>query len=147
MAKIRVEGPGKQKNRDAMNKLIRSNKTPYGTIKDKINYNLNEQNPTVKYNMDKKEDLLGHLRAILADRGYTGIMSIRRTFMLIDENSSKKITFDQFENLFKKFRYDLSEEEVNRLFNYFDKEGSGFIDYDDFVNGVCANLNKTRKKN
>jgi Ca2+-binding EF-hand superfamily protein len=145
LAKIRVEGLGKQKNREAMNKLIRSNKTPYGTIKDKINYNLNEQNPTVKYNIDKKEDLLGHLRAILADRGYTGIMSIRRTFMLIDENSSKKITFDQFENIFKKFRFDLSEEEVNRLFNYFDKSGSGFIDYDEFVNGVCSNLNKFRR--
>jgi Ca2+-binding EF-hand superfamily protein len=145
LAKIRVEGLGKQKNRDAMNKLVRSNKTPYGTIKDKINYNLNEQNPTVKYNIDKKEDLLGHLRAILSERGYTGIMSIRRTFMLIDENSTKKITFDQFEDLFKKFRYDLSEEEINRLFNYFDKEGSGFIDYDDFVNGVCSNLNKFRR--
>ena len=96
-------------------------------------------------NVDKKEDLVGHLRAIIADRGYTGIMAIRRTFMLIDENSNKKITFDQFENLFKKFRYDLSEEEINRLFNYFDKEGSGFIDYDEFVNGVCDNLNKFRR--
>lgn len=85
------------------------------------------------------------MRAILADRGYTGIMSMRRTFMLIDENSNKKITFDQFEDLFKKFRYDLSEEEINRLFNYFDKEGSGFINYDEFVNGVCDNLNKFRR--
>ena len=145
LTKIKAEGLGKQKNREAMNKLVRSNKTPYGTIKDKINYNLNEQNPTVKYNVDKKEDLVGHLRAILADRGYTGIMSMRRTFMLIDENSNKKITFDQFEDLFKKFRYDLSEEEINRLFNYFDKEGSGFINYDEFVNGVCDNLNKFRR--
>ena len=59
--------------------------------------------------------------------------------------SSKRITFDQFENIFKKFRFDLSDEEINNLFNYFDKAGSGFIDYDEFVNGVCSNLNKFRK--
>ena len=146
LTKIKAEGLGKQKNREAMNKLVRSNKTPYGTIKDRINYNLNEQNPTMKYNVNKKEDLLRHLRNILADRGFTGIMSLRRTFMLIDENSSKKITFDKFENIFKKFRFDLSDEEINNLFNYFDKTGSGFIDYDEFVNGVCSNLNKFRKK-
>ena len=146
LMKVKVEGLGKQKNRDAKNKLIVSHKTPYGTIKDKINYNLNDKNPTMKYNVNKLEDLLGHLRNILSQRGYSGIMSLRRTFMIIDENSNKKITFDEFEKLFKKYRFNLSEEEVNNLFNYFDKDGSGFIDYEEFVNGICGNLNKFRKK-
>ena len=146
LMKVKVEGLGKQKNRDAKNKLIVSHKTPYGTIKDKINYNLNDKNPTMKYNVNKLEDLLGHLRNILSQRGYSGIMSLRRTFMIIDENSNKKITFDEFEKLFKKYRFNLSQEEVNNLFNYFDKDGSGFIDYEEFVNGICGNLNKFRKK-
>ena len=145
LMKVKIEGLGKQKNREAKNKLIVSHKTPYGTIKEKINYNLNEQNPTTKYYVNKIEDLMGHLRSILSQRGYTGIMSMRRTFMIIDENSNKKITFDKFQQLFKKFRYSLSEEEINNLFNYFDKDGSGFIDYDEFVNGVCGNLNNFRK--
>ena len=145
LMKVKIEGLGKQKNRDAKNKLIVSHKTPYGTIKDKINYNLNEQNATMKYNVNKIEDLMGHLRSILSQRGYSGIMSIRRTFMIIDENSNKKITFDEFEKLFKKYRYNLSEEEINNLFNYFDKDGSGFINYEEFVNGICGELNKFRK--
>ena len=145
LMKVKIEGLGKQKNREAKNKLIVSHKTPYGTIKDKINYNLNEENPTTKYYVNKIEDLLGHLRSILTQRGYSGIMSMRRTFMIIDENSNKKITFDEFEKLFKKYRYDLSPEEINNLFNYFDKEGSGFIDYDKFINGICGNLNKFRQ--
>ena len=145
LMKVKIEGLGKQKNREAKNKLIVSHKTPYGTIKDKINYNLNEENPTTKYYVNKIEDLLGHLRSILTQRGYSGIMSMRRTFMIIDENSSKKITFDEFEKLFKKYRYDLSPEEINNLFNYFDKDGSGFIDYDKFINGICGNLNKFRQ--
>ena len=137
LMKVKIEGLGKQKNREAKNKLIVSHKTPYGTIKEKINYNLNEQNPTTKYYVNKIEDLMGHLRSILSQRGYSGIMSMRRTFMIIDENSNKKITFDKFEQLFKKFRYSLSEEEINNLFNYFDKDGSGFIDYDGWTIETC----------
>ena len=145
LAILKVESLGKQKNREAMNKLIKSNKTPFGTIKDKINYNLNEANATMKYNVNKIEDILTHLRSILIERGYTGIMSMRRTFMLMDENSNKKISFDDFDKLFKTFRYDLSETEINNLFNYYDKGGNGFINYEQFINELCGNLNQFRK--
>ena len=145
LAKLKVEALGKQKNREAMNKLIKSNKTPYGTIKEKINYNLNEKNATMKYYENKIEDILSHLRAIMIQRGYTGIMSMRRTFMLMDENSTKQISFDEFVRLFKAYRYDLSETEINNLFNYFDKEGNGFIQYEEFIKELCGNLNQFRK--
>jgi Ca2+-binding EF-hand superfamily protein len=145
LKKVKVEGLGKLKNRDAKNKLIVSHKAPYGTIKDRINYNLNDKNPTMRYNVEKIEDLLGHLRSILIERRYCGIMALRRTFMLIDENANKKIKFNELQDVFKKYRFDLSDVEINNLFNYFDKDASGYIDYDDFVSGVCGNLNKLRK--
>ena len=145
LAKLRVEALGKQKNREAMNKLISSNKAPFGTMKEKINYNLNEKNATMKYNVNKIEDILVHLRSIMIQRGYTGLMSMRRTFMLLDENSSKKISFDDFQKLFKVYRYDLSETEINNLFNYFDNEGNGYIKYNEFIKELCGNLNQFRK--
>ena len=145
LAILKVEALGKQKNREAMNKLIRSNKTPYGTMKDKINYNLNEKNATMKYNVNKIDDILVHLRSIMIQRGYIGIMSMRRTFMLVDENSTKEISFNEFEKIFKIYRYDLSETEINNLFNYFDKEGNGYIKYEEFLNELCNNLNQFRK--
>jgi Ca2+-binding EF-hand superfamily protein len=145
LAILKVEALGKQKNREAMNKLIRSNKTPYGTMKDKINYNLNEKNATMKYNVNKIDDILVHMRSIMIQRGYIGIMSMRRTFMLVDENSTKEISFDEFEKIFKTYRYDLSETEINNLFNYFDKEGNGYIKYEEFLNELCNNLNQFRK--
>jgi len=145
LAILKVESLGKQKNREAMNKLVRSNKTPFGTIKEKINYNLNEKNATMKYNLNKIEDILVHLRSILIERGYTGIMSMRRTFMLMDENSSKKIPFDDFDKMFKTFRYDLSEKEINNLFNYYDEGRNGYIKYDEFINDLFGNLNQFRK--
>ena len=145
LAILKVESLGKQKNREAMNKLIKSNKTPFGTMKEKINYNLNENNATMKYNVNKIEDILIHLRSILIERGFTGIMSMRRTFMLMDENTSKKISFNDFDKLFKTFRYDLSETEINNLFNYYDKGRNGFIKYDEFIKDLCVNLNEFRK--
>ena len=144
LAKLRVEALGKQKNREAMNKFVRSNKTPYGTMSDKINYNLNEKNATMKYNENKIEDNLVHLRSIMIQRGYTGIMSMRRTFMLMDKNSTKKISFDEFDKLFKIYRYELSDIEINNLFNYFDKEGKGYIQYEELLKELCGKINKFR---
>ena len=138
-------GLGKQKNREAMNKLTGSNKAPFGTDKEKINYNLNEEEATVKYNVNKIEDLVSHLRYILFQRGPRGLMALKRTFMLLDENSDKKISFAEFEKMFKRYRFNLSGIEVNNLFNYFDKDKSGFIDYSEFLNGITGELNEFRK--
>ena len=145
IAKNKLGDLGTQKNRDAKEKLIGSSKTPYGTTKEKINYNLNEEEATIKYNVNKIEDLLAHLKTNLIQRGPRGLMSIRRTFMLNDENGDKKIAFNEFEKMFKRYRFILSQEEINNLFNYFDKDGSGFIDYGEFVNGIVGELNEFRK--
>ena len=141
----KIGGLGKQKNREAKEKLIGNSKTPYGTIKDKINYNLNEEEATIQYNVNKIEDLVTHLRSNLIQRGPRGLMSIRRTFMLVDENGDKKISFNEFEKMFKRYRFNISQVEINNLFNYFDKDGSGFIDYSEFINGIVGELNQFRK--
>ena len=145
LADNKLKTLGKQKNRDAKEKLIGNSKTPYGTIKDKINYNLNEEEATIKYNVNSYEDLMAHLKSNLVQRGPRGLMSIRRTFMLIDENSDKRIQFSEFEKMFKRYRFNLSQTEINNLFNYFDKDGSGYIDYGEFIGGILGDLSKFRK--
>ena len=47
--------------------------------------------------------------------------------MLIDENSDKRIQFSEFEKMFKRYRINLSQFEINNLFNYFDKDDSGLV--------------------
>ena len=145
LADNKLKTLGKQKNREAKEKLIGNRKTPFGTIKDKINYNLNEEEATIKYNVNSYEDLMAHLRNNLIQRGPRGLMSIRRTFMLIDENSDKRIQFSEFEKMFKRYRFNLSQVEINNLFNYFDKDGSGYIDYGEFIGGILGDLSKFRK--
>ena len=114
-------------------------------MKEKINYNLNEEEATIQYNENKIEDLVGHLKYILFQRGPRGIMSIKRTFMLIDENSDKRISFTEFEKMFKRYRFNLTQNGINNLFNYFDKDKSGFIDYSEFLNGIVGELSDFRK--
>ena len=56
---------------------------------------------------------MAHLKSNLVQRGPRGLMSIRRTFMLIDENSDKRIQFSEFEKMFKRYRFNLSQESGN----------------------------------
>ena len=65
--------------------------------------------------------------------------------MLIDENGDKKISFKELEKMFKRYRFNISQIEINNLFNYFDKDGSGFIDYGEFIGGILGDLNEFRK--
>ena len=65
--------------------------------------------------------------------------------MLNDENGDKKIAYNEFEKMFKRYRFNLSQVEINNLFNFFDKDGSGFIDYGEFVNGIVGDLSQFRK--
>jgi len=39
------------------------------------------------------------------------------------------------------FRIDMPEEDTARLFDAFDRDGSGSIDYDEFLRGVRGPLN------
>ena len=65
--------------------------------------------------------------------------------MLIDENSDKRISFTEFEKMFKRYRFNLTQNGINNLFNYFDKDKSGFIDYSEFLNGIVGELSDFRK--
>ena len=65
--------------------------------------------------------------------------------MLLDENADKKISFAEFEKMFKRYRFNLSQVEINNLFNYFDEDKSGFIDYSLFLTKVQGELNEFRK--
>lgn len=51
---------------------------------------------------------------------------------------------NEFRKAIKDFRVDLNEGEIQAVFNEFDRDGSGEIDYDEFVRGVRGPMNKFR---
>lgn len=88
---------------------------------------------------------LEKFRAALARRGIRGIMSIRRSFMIADDNNDKTIDLSEFTKLCRDYRIPLDDKEIKGLFKEFDLDRSGSINYDEFVRGVTERMNNRRK--
>ena len=50
----------------------------------------------------------------------------------------------EFRKACKDFKIDLNDNEIQTVFNAFDRDGSGEIDYDEFVRGVRGPMNQFR---
>jgi calcyphosin len=87
---------------------------------------------------------LGKFREALAKRGVRGIMSLRRSFMIADDNNDKTIDFNEFKKLIKDYRIPVEDKDIKALFSEFDSDRSGSISYDEFLRGVCGEMNDFR---
>ena len=143
--KLRVSKPelGKQKAHIIGPKEHKS-KAPFGTDSTKTNYitssNVN-QAPSDNLSVD---ELIEMFRKKMRARGVRGIMSIRRTFMLIDENDSKTIEYEEFCKMLTQYRILLSDEQIKKLFSAFDKDNNGSIDYEEFISAVEGEMSSFR---
>ncbi len=52
----------------------------------------------------------------MAARGTRGIMSIRRAFMIADDDNSKALSLNEFKKFCTDYRVQLNEDEVETLF-------------------------------
>lgn len=50
----------------------------------------------------------------------------------------------EFKKACKDFRVGLEDKDAERLFRIFDRDGSGSIDYDEFLRGVRGEMNQFR---
>ena len=102
-----------------------------------INYHLNNQKK-ISNNPFKK------FRDIIASRGPRGIMSLRRSFMLSDEDNSKLIDFDDFIKYCFEYKIPLTVEEQISIFSQFDNNNEGQINYIEFLNTLIGKMNAFR---
>jgi len=65
--------------------------------------------------------------------------------MIADDNNSKEIDKNEFFKLLHDYRIHLSNEEKNELFNEFDIDGSGNINYEEFTKAIVGEMNNRRK--
>ena len=71
-------------------------------------------------------------------------MSVRRSFMIADDNNDKTIDFNEFKKLCKDYRIPIDDKEIKALFGEFDSDRSGTIDYDEFLRGIVGKMSKRR---
>ena len=106
-----------------------------------------QQNKNINTNtVDKSLPVIEKLRNVISRRGSRGIMSIRREFMIADDDNSKTIDIKEFKKFCHDYRIPLNENEIQVLFNEIDRNGSGKIDYEEFLRGVVGEMNDRRRK-
>lgn len=73
-------------------------------------------------------------------------MALTQTFQHIDTNNSDMLDYQEFSRSIHAQHLDeqISEEEMQGLFQAFDRDGNGFIDYNEFVDVLRGKLTGTR---
>jgi Ca2+-binding EF-hand superfamily protein len=89
----------------------------------------------VQANLDK-------LREQLISRGARGIVGLQRKFRIMDDDGSKSLSLVEFKKAIKECALSLSDLQMAQLFEYFDKDHSGSIDFDEFLIGVRVSFLK-----
>jgi Ca2+-binding EF-hand superfamily protein len=118
---------------------------PWGTSDGKTDYTTSSNPKSKALQIGKGGSILIlKFREAIAKRGVRGIMSLRRTFMIADDNGNKMISQDEFKKLIHDYRIPIDEKDVSSLFKEFDSDKSGEISYDEFLRGIIGEMNEFR---
>ena len=91
------------------------------------------------------EILLDKFRSKLATRGSRGFIGIQRQFRIMDDDNSRTISLLEFKKGMKDFRVEVSEDDMERLFNSIDRDCSGQLDYDELLRAIRGPMNSFRR--
>ncbi|KAH9282134.1 Calcyphosin-like protein [Echinococcus granulosus] len=79
---------------------------------------------------------LEKLRYTCLCRGASGINGIGRQFRIIDDDNNKLISKEEFVKVCHDFRVGLTNDEIDGLFAEIDRDGSGSINFDEFLEAL-----------
>ena len=132
------------KNIPINNQNIQMNYNPnYNNIISNINFS-KIHNRNFSYLNPNQLNPFKKFRDIISSRGPRGIMSLKRSFMLADDNNSKIIDFDEFLKYCYDYKIPLNDDEKISIFSQFDINGDGQINYIDFLNILIGKMNSFR---
>ena len=86
-----------------------------------------------------------NLQRELKSRGARGIIGLQRKFRIIDDDGSKSLSLGEFKKAMAECNMSLNDSDCRNLFNYFDKDGNGTINFDEFLNGCRDPMNQRRR--
>jgi len=91
-------------------------------------------------------ELAERLQKKLASRGARGIIGLGKSFRIMDDNNSRSLDIYEFTKAMKDYHLGFSDSEIQQLFAFFDVDGSGECDYDEFLRQLRGPMNPRRKK-
>ena len=108
--------------------------------------NQNQNRNVENRNRNKSiEEIIDIIKNKIKMRGIRCLISLENNFRSLDDDNSQTINFDSFERSAKDFRFGITFEEIENLFDYFDKEKNGRIDDDEFIRRIRGQMSDTRK--
>ena len=99
--------------------------------------------PTTQANA---QEVVQKVRNKLKERGARGFVGFRRVFSIADDNRSLTLDRNEFSKVFRDYRLDVTPEEMNVLFNTFDTNNDGSVNFDEFLRHVVGELNPFREQ-
>ena len=94
----------------------------------------------------QEDDVLDKLRRSILSRGARGIVGLRRSFSIVDDDGSRQLNWEQFWKALNDFRIKLDESEGRELFSRFDANRNGAVDFDEFLRTLTGQMNEIRKE-
>lgn len=91
-------------------------------------------------------DPLERLRNHCLSQGYSGILSLGRLFRRLDKDRSWTLSKDELSKGVSQFGLNFSEDDVNKLFASFEKDGSAGINYEEFLDALRPTMTAARKE-
>ena len=111
---ISLEG----KNKTAKKYFSQSMDAPYGVNSETTDYSnlLHPKGDLNGIKLNKNMDPISLLRKNVFSRGPRSIMSLRRTFMLYDDDKSNHLDFQEFNKFVNDYRLNISENDISKKF-------------------------------
>jgi Ca2+-binding EF-hand superfamily protein len=88
--------------------------------------------------------LIDIFRKKVIQRGARGIIGLQRIFKIMDDDSSKSLSLQEFAKAIRDFKVEVAQEDVAVLFSAFDINRDGTIQYDEFLRIIRGELNEYR---
>ena len=117
----------------------------------KIKTPLNEQNSQIsntQENTNKEHSTINSLtklKNIFYNKGSQFIFSFLRRLSLYDFNHSGMISLENFLFISSSLNINIPYEELQTIFNFFDKENTGLINYNDLILTILGQINPNRE--
>ena len=146
-----------QRNPNNTNSNPNNRKTPYNIINGNSNSEsttstITNNNNNTNQNVNSEEQVkdiitnaLNKFKSTLIMRGSHSLFSFQRKLSLYDLNHQGLISFENFVNIAQVYTMNISTEEIKIIFDLFDKEKTGLINYNELIQTITGQISPQRK--
>ena len=147
----RIKTPLNQININNKNNSINNSDASTNNTSNTINNDQNNNNNNIN-NQNNEEEMkqmvissLNKLKAALIFRGTHVLFSFQRKLSIYDLNHQGLVSLDNFLNISQAYTMNLSPDEAKLIFELFDKDKKGSINYNELIQTIIGPINPHRQ--